>query len=306
MRLSKEDFDKYKESNSIKNQRQLIRSYIDKNFSDIESSMEYIDDGYSGTNTNRPAFERSMEDIRDLKTIVKDLSRFSKDYIETGNYLENIFPFLGVRFVSINDGFDSNDNSNGIIEIDTQFNFLLYDYYSKELSEKIKFTMNSLRSKGKIINEVPFGYKKDPSDKHRIILDNTSAKVVREAFDMTLEGYSQGDIAKRFNQKKYLTGSERKKVLRGQNLENHRKIIWTTGQTSRILKNESYTGVFLYNKSYKTQTRKNIPKSRDEWGRIENSFEAIVSKEEFDRVQDILNQRSFPKVEIPVPIVQKS
>ena len=138
MRLSKEDYEKNEESNSIKNQRQLILSYIDKNFSDfcVDNKIEYIDDGYSGMNTNRPAFERLMEDIRDLNTnciIVKDLSRFSREYIETGNYLENIFPFLGVRFISINDGFDSKDNCNWTIEIDTQFKSLLYDYYSKEL-----------------------------------------------------------------------------------------------------------------------------------------------------------------------------
>ncbi|MBS5966316.1 MAG: recombinase family protein [Finegoldia magna] len=298
MRLSKEDYEKNEESNSIKNQRQLILSYIDKNFSDfcVDNKIEYIDDGYSGMNTNRPAFKRLMEDIRDLNTnciIVKDLSRFSRDYIETGNYLENIFPFLGIRFISINDGFDSKDNCNGTIEIDTQFKSLLYDYYSKELSEKIKLTLNSLKSKGKIINEAPFGYVKDPKNKYKIIKDDISAKVVRKAFDMILEGHSQGSIAKNFNKEKYLTGSERKRVLRGESLENYKKILWTTGQISRILRNESYTGVFLYNKTCKTPIRKSIPRPKEEWGRIENAFEPIISKVEFNKVQDILNQRSF-------------
>ncbi|WP_394274090.1 recombinase family protein, partial [Peptoniphilus lacydonensis] len=114
------------------------------------------------------------------------------------------------------------------------------------------------------------------------------------AFDMILEGHSQGSIAKNFNKEKYLTGSERKRVLRGESLENYKKILWTTGQISRILKNESYTGVFLYNKTYKTPIRKSIPRPKEEWGRIENAFEPIIFKEEFNKVQDILNQRSFP------------
>ncbi|MGO1581469.1 MAG: recombinase family protein [Peptoniphilaceae bacterium] len=118
MRLSKEDFNKKEESNSIKNQRQLIYSYIKKNLSHVTNTVEYADDSYSGMNTNRPAFERTMEDIRELKInyiIIKDLSRFSRDYIKTGNYFENIFPFLGIRFISINDGFDSVTKSNGTI-----------------------------------------------------------------------------------------------------------------------------------------------------------------------------------------------
>ena len=142
LRLSKEDYQKKEESGSISNQREYIRNYIkgQKEFKECEL-IEYVDDGFSGTNPNRPAYQRLLEDIRNNQVdilVVKDMSRFSRDYIEIGNYLKNIFPFMEIRFISINDGYDSSEERNNGTELDTQFKSLLYDFYSKELSQKIR------------------------------------------------------------------------------------------------------------------------------------------------------------------------
>ena len=193
LRLSNEDYDKEGESESIHNQREYIKGYIKehKDLTEYEVS-EYVDDGFSGTNPNRPAYQRLLEDLKNNQIdsiIVKDMSRFSRDYIEMGNYLENIFPFIGIRFISINDGYDSlKEGSNGV-EIDTQFKSLLYDFYSKELSQKIRGISQELKSQGKNTNGLaPFGYLKDPNDKHRIIVDEKTAFIVREAFELILQG----------------------------------------------------------------------------------------------------------------------
>ena len=138
-RLSKEDDDCKEESNSIAMQKILLREYVMKNFSDYDL-LEFCDDGYTGTNLNRPAMQRMLELVKDSKIsciIVKDFSRFARDYIELGSYLEQIFPFMGVRFISINDNYDSKNYQGSIGEIDVNFKNLLYDLYSKDLSQKV-------------------------------------------------------------------------------------------------------------------------------------------------------------------------
>lgn len=176
LRLSEEDYDKADESVSIVNQRDYIRNYIvnEKSLIDYEIK-EYVDDGYSATNTNRPSFLRLIDDIKagGINTIiVKDMSRFSRDYILLGDYLSNIFPFFRIRFIAINDNYDSiNEDGNGI-DTDTQFKTLYYDLFSKELSEKVRSSVKQIKSKGKNTNwAAPFGYIKDPKDKYHIIID---------------------------------------------------------------------------------------------------------------------------------------
>ena len=203
LRLSIEDYQKKGESESIHNQREYIKAYIKEHKDLMEYEIsEYVDDGFSGTNSNRPAYQRLLEDLKNNQIdsiIVKDMSRFSRDYIEMGNYLENIFPFMGIRFISINDGYDSlKEGSNGT-EIDTQFKSLLYDFYSKELSQKIRSISQELKSQGKNTNGLaPFGYIKDPNDKHHILVDEKTAFIVREAFELILQGYSCNKIARVF------------------------------------------------------------------------------------------------------------
>lgn len=305
LRLSKEDYQKKEESESISNQREYIRNYIkgQKEFKECEL-IEYVDDGFSGTNPNRPAYQRLLEDIRNNQVnilVVKDMSRFSRDYIEMGNYLENIFPFMEIRFISINDAYDSSKERDNGTELDTQFKSLLYDFYSKELSQKIRSISQELKSQGKIINgQVPFGYLKDPKNKYNILIDEKTAYIVREAFELILQGYSCVKIANIFNEKGYITRSDRKEELGlisyKHNLKTGtevKKRMWTGEAVSQLTRNELYTGDYVYNK-YKETTigrrkREKIP--QEKWKRIEDSHEPIISKEIFREVQEIKKQR---------------
>ena len=279
LRLSIEDYQKEGESESIHNQREYIKSYI-KEHNDLTGYevSEYVDDGFSGTNPNRPAYQRLLEDLKNNQIdsiIVKDMSRFSRDYIEMGNYLENIFPFMGIRFIAINDAYDSSKERNNGTEIDTQFKSLLYDFYSKELSQKIRGISQELKSQGKNTNGLaPFGYLKDPNNKHRIIIDEKTAFIVKEAFELILQGYSCRQIAGIFNEKGYITRSGRKEEL---------------GMTGM----ELYTGDYVYNKLKETHIggRKVERLPKEEWKRVENTHEAIISKEIFLKVQEIKKQR---------------
>lgn len=307
LRLSDEDYNKMDESISIVNQRDYIRNYIE-NESSLKSCeiKEYVDDGYSGTNTNRPAFLRLIDDVKEgrVKTIiVKDMSRFSRDYILLGDYLSNIFPFLKIRFIAINDCYDSiNENGNGL-DMDTQFKTLYYDLFSKELSEKVSNSLKQIKSQGKNINwAAPFGYIKDPKDKHSIIIDEKTAFIVKEAFDLILRGYSCTQIANIFNEKGYITRSERKEELKLSDYTGNlitgsevKKRVWTSVCISQITRNELYTGDYVYNKYKETRIgrRKKILLPEEEWKVIHNTHEAIISREVFDEVKSIKEKRKF-------------
>lgn len=307
LRLSDEDYCKAGESTSIVNQRDYIRNYIvnEKSLIDYEIK-EYVDDGYSATNTNRPSFLRLIDDIKSGRIntiIVKDMSRFSRDYILLGDYLSNIFPFLKIRFIAINDNYDSlNEDGNGI-DTDIQFKTLYYDLFSKELSEKVRSSVKQIKSQGKNTNwAAPFGYIKDPKDKYHIIIDEKTAFIVKEAFDLLLEGYSCIQIANIFNEKGYITRSERKEELKlsdyTRSLITGSKInkrAWTSVCISQITSNELYTGDYVYNKYKDTRIggRKRILLPEKEWRRVSNTHEAIISREVFDKVKKIKEKRTF-------------
>lgn len=307
LRLSEEDYKKTDESVSIVNQRGYIRSYIENEDSLKNSEIEeYIDDGYSATNTNRPAFLRLVDDIKGGKVgtiIVKDMSRFSRDYILLGDYLSNIFPFLKIRFIAINDCYDSiNENGNGL-DMDMQFKTLYYDLFSKELSEKVSNSLKQIKSQGKNTNwAAPFGYIKDPNNKYHIIIDKKTAFIVKEAFDLILRGYSCTQIANIFNEKGYITRSERKEELKLSDYTENlitgsrvKKRVWTSVCISQITRNELYTGDYVYNKYKETRIgrRKKILLPEEEWRVIHNTHEAIISREIFDEVKSIKEKRKF-------------
>lgn len=307
LRLSEEDYKKTDESISIVNQRDYIRSYIENENSLKDNEIEeYIDDGYSATNTNRPSFLRLIDDIKNDRVgtiIVKDMSRFSRDYILLGDYLSNILPFLKIRFIAINDNYDSiNENGNGI-DTDTQFKTLYYDLFSKELSEKVRGAVKQIKSQGKNTNwAAPFGYIKDPEDKYHIIIDKKTAFIVKEAFYLLLKGYSCIQVANIFNEKGYITRSERKEELKlsdyTRNLVTGSKVkkrVWTNPSISQLTSNELYTGDYVYNKYRETKIggRKRILLPEEEWKIILNTHEAIISREVFDKVKKIKEKRSF-------------
>lgn len=307
LRLSEEDYKKTDESISIVNQRDYIRNYIENENSLKNNEIEeYIDDGYSATNTNRPSFLRLIEDIKGGKVgtiVVKDMSRFSRDYILLGDYLSNILPFLKIRFIAINDNYDSLKEQGNGLDTDTQFKTLYYDLFSKELSEKVRSSVKQIKSQGKNTNwAAPFGYIKDPKDKYRIIIDEKTAFIVKEAFDLLLKGYSCTQVANIFNKKGYITRSERKEELKLSDYSRNfitgskvKKRAWTSICISQITSNELYTGDYVYNKYKETKIggRKRILLPEEEWKIILNTHEAIISREVFDKVKKIKEKRSF-------------
>ena len=188
IRLSKEDVDRgYDESESIKNQRTLLTKYVENLGWNYKLIDIYIDQGFTGTNFNRPGFKRMIEDIELEKinmVITKDLSRLGRDYIETGEYIEKWFPEKNVRYVSITDGIDTFSNNNGNNDI-APFKSILNDMYSKDLSKKIRTALHTMQKEGKWVGgKIALGYMKDPNDKNKLIICEPEAEIVKTIFNM--------------------------------------------------------------------------------------------------------------------------
>ena len=196
LRLSSDDGDKA-ESNSITNQKKLIKMFISKE-KNIEIYDYYIDDGYSGTDFNRPDFGRLLKDMKNEKintVIVKDLSRLGRNYIEVGHYIEEFFPLYNIRFIAINDNVDSFKDPKSTTNIIVPFKNLMNDEYARDISNKVRSVLNTKRLNGEFIGmSAPYGYLKDPKDKHKFIIDKTASKVVKKIFDMALNGKSKKQI----------------------------------------------------------------------------------------------------------------
>ena len=295
-RLSKDDGDK-PESDSIGNQKALIRDFI-KNHPEIEVVSEKADDGYSGVNFERPGFKEMMDEIRAGQVdcvIVKDLSRFGRNYIEAGNYIERVFPFIGVRFIAINDSYDSKDQNQSDSLI-IPFKNLINDAYCKDISVKIRTQLDIKRKKGEFIGAfAAYGYLKDPEGHNKLIVDTFASEVVRAIFRWKLEGLSQGDIADRLNAQGVLCPMEYKLSLGMKvqtNFRANRKAVWSWSSVSRILTNEIYTGVLVQGKvstpNYKV--KKFMEKDESEWIRVEQSHEAIIDEDTFRVTQELLKK----------------
>lgn len=199
------------ESNSIQGQRGLVEGYImARPELATEPRQEYVDDGYSGTSTSRPAFQRLIQDAQDGKVktiIVKDFSRFARDYIEAGDYMERIFPLLGVRFISVNDGYDSGMQiRNDVCGLEVAIKNIINASYSRDLSAKIAAADHVMQKKGMYLGGYrPFGFLPDPSDCHKLILDPVASRYVRLIFELALQGNRTGTIAKILNEKQIPT-----------------------------------------------------------------------------------------------------
>ncbi len=286
LRLSKEEFTDNKESNSIINQKQIINSYINEH-SNLEVVDYYIDDGYSGTDFNRPEFKRLLNDLKNKKVntiIVKDLSRLGRNYIEVGNYIENIFPMLKVRFISINDNIDSKEDLDYIQDIIPLKN-ITNDYYAKDISRKVRSVLDAKKLKGEFIGSfAPYGYVKDIEDKHKLVVDKDIANIVKKIFDMTLEGKSRKEIAIKLNDLKVEPPGSK---INGINKS------WNSDMLTRILRNETYIGTLIQGKKKRVNYRihKIVGVDREEWIIIPNHHNAIISKEKFEKVQAILNKK---------------
>ena len=297
-RLSKEDGDK-DESNSIGSQRKFINSYISNNIENYEVVDEFIDDGYTGTNFDRPNFKRMISLVEDEKincVIVKDSSRFGRDYIGVGRYLEKFFPLNDIRFIAINDGYDSLNESNNddlIMPIKNIFNA----QYSKDISKKVKSSYRSLQSEGKFTGAyTSYGYKKDENDKHKLVVDEVAAVVVKRIFDMYNSGKGKQTIAKILNAENIPCPSEYKK-LNGLKYNNGHRLkytkYWTYSTVNNILKNEMYIGNMVLNKSVRKTVRGKASKNSEEnWIKVENTHDSIISKEEWNITQSLLKKNT--------------
>ncbi|MDD3158755.1 recombinase family protein [Anaeromusa sp.] len=295
LRLSREDGDK-EESNSITGQRELLRDYL-KAHPELREYAVRVDDGWSGSSFERPDFKRMMEDVKAGKTnciIVKDLSRFGRNYLDAGEYIEKVFPFLGVRFIAINDNYDSLGDKKASDDLIIPFKNLINEAYCRDISVKIRSQLEIKRKSGQFIGAFAvFGYTKDPAQKNRLIVDDFAADIIRDIFKWKLEGVSPQDIANALNKLGVLSPLEYKKSI-GVNLatpfQTGAKSVWSAVNVLRVLKNPVYTGVLTQGKSttpsYKVHKR--IAKQENEWAIIENSHEAIISRNDFDTVQKAL------------------
>ena len=304
-RLSREDGDKI-ESYSIRNQKDLIADYASQK--GIRIVEEYTDDGYSGVNFERPSFQRMIEDVKKKKInciIVKDLSRLGRNYIETGRYIERIFPFLGVRFIAITDHYDSADESGDADQIIIPFKNLINDAYCRDISIKIRSQLDVKRKNGKFIGSfAAYGYLKDPNDKNHLIIDEYAAEIIRTIFGLKLNGLSSQRISEKLDEMNIAPPLEYKRKC-GLNFNSGfrsgRNPKWTVVTVNRILHNELYVGTMVQGKNRKInyKVKESRPIEETDWIRVPETHEAIIQKPIFDTVQRLteLDTRTAPTSE---------
>ena len=285
IRLSKEDGDK-EESDSVFNQKALLNRIIEES-EDLFFAGDYIDDGYSGTNFDRPAFRRLERDIKRGKidcVIVKDLSRLGRNYIEAGRYLEEFFPDYGIRFISVNDHIDSQKDPNTAEGLLVPFKNLLNDEYSKDVSRKVRSVLDAKRKNGEFIGSfAPYGYQKSLENKNHLVVEEKTAAVVREIFSLFLSGHTVLGITKLLNQR----GEEPPSARRGKKGGS-----WHESTVRRILKNRLYLGDMVQGKrkvkSYKRKTLTEV--GEENWIVVEGTHQPIIDREDFLSVQRLFQK----------------
>ena len=302
LRLSAEDADlrqsDREESNSIINQRNLLDAFIERN-PDLSGSkiLEFCDDGWSGKNFERPAIKELLEQTRQGLIhciIVKDMSRFGRDYLTVGNYISKVFPFLEVRFIAVNDGIDSIRPSD-IDSLDTSFKALLYDLYSRDLSRKTRSARRFRAQKGEYFGARPlYGYVKDPGRKNHLIIDPPAAEIVRRIFSMVGGGMSIAQTARAMNQQQAPTPMQ-DKTAKGMYAAWNcvgEVNFWTEAMVLKIVRDEQYTGSTVYGRRYYDRIGQShsVKVSKKDWIVVPDVHEPIVSREEYDQAQAALKE----------------
>ena len=332
LRISNEDTDRNQaaktESDSIANQRDLLSDFISR-MSEFDGAdiIEFCDDGFSGTDFRRPGFEGMMEAVKRGEIIefcddgwsgknftrpavqemlgmaregkiqcivVKDMSRFGRDYLEVGNYISRVFPFLGIRFIAVNDGYDSIRPAD-TDSLETSFKTLLYDLYSRDLSKKVRSAKKRKAENGEFLSPfAPYGYVKDTERKNHLIIDEEAAGNVRRIFQMAADGQTTEQIARELNiehvptpmKQKRREGCRREwKSICGDNF-------WTRNAVGVILRDERYIGTNIYGKRVRDEVGKShtVKNRREDWTAVENAHEGIVSRSEFERAQEAMRK----------------
>ena len=294
-RLSNDD-DLQSESNSITNQKTILKKYADEN--GFDNTQFYVDDGFSGTNFNRPDFMRMMEDVKAGKigtVITKDLSRFGRDYLMTGQYIEIILPDHGVRYIAVNDNVDTARSENEMMVFKNVFN----DWYARDCSKKIKAVFKAKGQSGKPLGKPPYGYRKSKTDKNVWEIDEEAAKVVRRIFQLCIDGYGPQQIAKKLTADKILIPTAYSSMKGYTNVKAPKDtIFWWDSTVVHILERMEYAGHTVNfktsKKSYKN--KKKVDNPRWEWQIFENTHPAIISQHDFDLVQELRkNKRRLQK-----------
>lgn len=297
VRLSREDGDR-EESDSIANQRDMLAEFAAAQ-DDLAAPAFYTDDGYTGTDFDRPGFRRMMDDLRAGTVncvIVKDLSRFGRNYVGVGEYLEQVFPLLDVRFISINDRVDSFLDPRSVNNLVVPFKNIINDEYCRDISNKVRASLDLKRRQGKFIGSfASYGYRKDPADHSRLLVDGQAAAVVRDIFDWFVGGMSVLGIAKRLNE----MGVPNPSVYKRRQGMNYRhpasdKLdgLWPDSSVRRILRNRLYTGTMVQGKnrikSYKLHVSEAVPEA--DWIEVAATHEAIIPAELFERAQALFTR----------------
>ena len=292
IRLSREDGDR-EESNSIASQRELLTEFANTQ-TDMAAPRLYVDDGYTGTDFDRPDFRRMMHDLRAgivNCVIVKDLSRLGRNYVKVGEYLEHTFPLLNVRFIALSERIDSVADPRSVNNLVVPFKNILNDEYARDISNKVRASLDLKRRQGKFIGSfASYGYRKDPNDHSRLLIDEPAAAVVRDIFNWFIGGTSVLGIAKRLNEQ----GVPNPSAYKRQQGMNYRhptsdKLddLWPDSSVRRILRNPLYTGTMVQGKkrmkSYKLHISEAVPE--EDWITVEQTHEAIIPGELFDKAQ---------------------
>lgn len=298
------------ESNSISSQRILIRSFIrqDAELKEYEVK-EFCDDGWSGTGMDRPGMNQLLAEVKKNRVqciVVKDMSRFSRDYIEMGTYLDQIFPFMGVRFIALGDHYDSREHGGTTIGIDTAFQTLLYDLYSKDVSVKVKTSFENKCANGEyVFGQVPFGYRKSPKERNRVIVEEKEAEVVRYIFSLAMQGKGSTEIAVQLQREGIPTITQMRRP--DKKAGDGKKHAWSSQSVRNILNNRFYLGEMAYGKTVrKTVGSKNgihIPK--EEWKVIPDHHEALVTPEVFAQVSKFRPELSTKRKREKNPLTGK-
>ncbi len=297
-RLSRDDGTD-NDSNSIINQKRMLQKYAKEH--GFENTRNYVDDGYTGTNFNRPGFQKLLEDI-DMGyvsvVIVKDMSRLGRDYLQVGYYTDTYFPDRDIRFIAVNDCVDSADGENEL----APFRNVMNEMYARDISRKVRSSHRLRGNAGEPLSQPPYGYMKDPLNKKKWNLDNNVAQVVRDIFRMCLEGKGNETIARILQEQKVLVPMaywQSQGLGRGGKKTQENPYKWCKTTVAKILSQQEYCGDIInfktYSKSFKHKQRIENPK--ENWVIFKNVHEPIIDRETFERVQELVakTKRRAPK-----------
>ncbi|MBC1499636.1 recombinase family protein, partial [Listeria weihenstephanensis] len=303
VRLSNDD-EREGESNSITNQKKMLSKYASEH--NLRSTQFYIDDGISGTTFNRKGFQAMLTDIEAGlvgTVIVKDMSRFGRDYLQVGLYTDIMFPEHNIHFIAINDGVDSEKGDNEF----TPFRNIINEWYAKDTSKKIRAVFNAKGMSGvPLATTPPYGYIKDPEDPHHWIVDETTAIVVQRMFQLTIEGYGPVQIAKLLEKEQILTPAHYS-ISQGRNVNTQlpkSPYYWSDRTIANLLEKQEYLGHTVNfrttTKSYKDKRK--VCRDKKDWVIFENTHEAIIEQSVFDTVQSLRQHKRRPTKQEALPL----